>query len=48
MIFLDGYFIAPSINRKQCMSVIFGTPGTMYLHYSLAVSPSVYQLSVCI
>ena len=33
-----------SINRKQCTSVIFGTPGTAYLCYSLAVPLSIYKV----
>ena len=34
--FSDGHFIASSVNRKQCAGVIFGTPGAVYLCYSLA------------
>ena len=29
---------------KQSVGVIFGTPGTAYLRYSLAVSPNVYAV----
>ena len=32
------------LNRKQCTGVIFGTPGTAYLCYSLAVLLSVYTV----
>ena len=35
--------------QRQCTGVIFGTPGTVYFCYSLAVSPSVYTvLSPCL
>ena len=47
--------IITSVNRKQCVGIIFGTPGTGNSRYSLAVSPSVYtvlvfspHLSVCL
>ena len=33
-----------SANKKQWVCVIFGTPGTWYLCYSLAVSPNVYAV----
>ena len=36
--------IASSANGKQRAGVIFGTPGTAYLRYSLAVSPIVYAV----
>ena len=42
--FLDGHFITTRVNRKQWVGVIFGTPGTVNLRYSLAVSPSVYTV----
>ena len=42
--FSDGHFTASSANRKQCAGVIFGTPGTTYLSYSLVVSPNVYAV----
>ena len=53
LMFLDSHFNASSTNRNQCAGVIFGTPGTAYLHYSLAVSPNVYAVfpphsSVCV
>ena len=43
-VFLNGHFNASSTNRRQCAGVIFGTPGTAYLCYSLAVSPNVYTV----
>ena len=51
--FSDSHFITTSVNRKQRVGVIFGTPGTANLRYSLAVLPSVYtvfspHLSVCL
>ena len=51
LIFIRWSFIAFSVNWKQCGGVNFGTLGTAYLCYSIAVSPSVYtvfslQLSV--
>ena len=41
-LFFDSHFVTSSINRKQCVGVIFGAVGTTYLHYSLVVSLSVY------
>ena len=32
--FLDSHFTASTVNRKQCMCIIFGTSGTVYLCYS--------------
>ena len=43
-VFSDGHFNASSANRKQCVGVIFGTPGAVYHRYSLAVSPNVYAV----
>jgi len=43
-VFLNGHFNASSTNRRQCAGVIFGTPGTAYPCYSLAVSPNVYTV----
>ena len=43
-VFRTGHFIASSANRKQCAGVIFGTPGTTYLSYSLVVSQNVYAV----
>ena len=42
--FSDGHFNASNANRRQCAGVIFATPGTTYLLYSLAVSPNVYAV----
>ena len=36
--------ILTSANRRQCAGVLFGTPGTAHLHYSLMVSPNVYAV----
>ena len=44
LMFFGRPFIASSANRKQCAGVIFGTPGTTYLSYSLVVSPNVYAV----
>ena len=40
-VFSDGHFNAYSDNGRQCVGIIFGTPGTACLRYSLAVSPNV-------
>ena len=42
--FIRGFFSDShcSVNRKQYVGVIFDTPNTVYLHYSLAVLPSVH------
>ena len=48
-VFLNGHFNASSANRKQSTGVSFGTPGTVYLRYSLVVSPNVYAVfSLCL
>ena len=44
--FLDGHFIASSINRKQCVGIIFGAPSAVYLRYSLEVSQKCLQFSL--
>ena len=44
LMFFGRPFNASSANRKQCVGVIIGTPGTTYLRYSLAVSPNVYAV----
>ena len=40
----DSHFIAFSVNRKQCAGVIFGSPGTVCVHYCLAILSSVYTV----
>ena len=42
--FIRGFFSDShcSVNRKQYVGVIFGTPNTVYLHYILAVLTSVH------
>ena len=42
-VFLDSHYNASSANRKQCAGIIFGTPGTVYLRYSLVVLPNVLR-----
>ena len=46
---VDARIGKTTVNREQCVGVIFCTPGTVYLHYSLAVSQSVYAVfSLCL
>ena len=46
LMFPDGHFNASSANRRQCASIIFGTPGTVYLCYSLRYHRMFTQFSL--